>query len=577
MQLRVDFTGSGEQSMSDNGKPADRAEQAKDQPQEKQGEALRNEALSASFGPRVRVVGERAELLDTAKAGTPEGKLVGPTKPDAPMSVTIMVKSKASEKDVDETLAKIIKHEQAPLTDAEFQNKFGADPDAVKRIVQFAKDNHLKAERIDDRSGQVVLKGKVADFARAFNVKIEDYQNGNNVNRERSGLISVPRNIAGDVQGVFGLDSRPQAESHVKLLPPGISPRAVSGYMPDEVANQYKFPKDSMGAGQSVGIVEFGGGLDLKDNSQYYKDHGLKEPKVQIVTIGDAKNKPGGSADSEVALDSQVIGVIAPEATQQLIFAPNSEQGFLDAITRATFPEKGEIQNSAISISWGMPESSWSEQALQNMNAAFKKAALKGISVFAAAGDDGAKDKSSDGKFTADYPAADPWVTGAGGTNLNIGADKEVTWNDGNGPFSGSTGGGLSRVFPVPDFQGGIKLPADANNDGKTGRGVPDIAGNASPFTGYRVRYRGSETVMGGTSAVAPLYAALTMRLNGALGRPVGHWNAFLYKNGGTDMFRDITDGNNNGYSAGPGWDAATGWGSVRGDKMLEALKKQQR
>lgn len=563
--------------MSDKGNQGDRAEQAKDQPQEKQGsDALRNEALS-SLGPRVRVVGERAELLDSEKPGAPEGTRVGPSKPDAPMTVTIMAKSKASEKDIDETLGKIIRHERAPLTDAEFKNSFGADPDSVQRILKFAKDNHLKVEKVDDRSGQLVLKGNVSDLSKAFNVKIEDYKNGNTVSRERNGLISVPRNIAADVQGVFGLDSRPQAESHVKLLPPGISPRAVSGYMPDEVANQYHFPKDSMGAGQSVGIVEFGGGLDLKDNSQYYKDHNLKEPKIQIVTIGDAKNKPGGSADSEVALDTQVIGVVAPEANQQLIFAPNSEQGFVDSITRATFPEKGEIQNSAISISWGMPESSWSEQAKQNLNLAFKKAALKGISVFAAAGDDGAKDKAPDGKFTTDYPAADPWVTATGGTNLNIAADREVTWNDGTGPFSGSTGGGISRSFPVPDFQTGVTMPADLNKEVKAGRGVPDISGDASPFTGYRVRYRGNETVMGGTSAVAPLYAALTMRLNGALGSPVGYLNPFLYKNGGTDIFRDITDGNNNGYNAGPGWDAATGWGSIRGDKMLEALKKQQK
>jgi kumamolisin len=221
---------------------------------------------------------------------------------------------------------------------------------------------------------------------------------------------------------------------------------------------------------------------------------------------------------------------------------------------------------------------SWSDQGKRGMNLAFKKAALKGISVFAASGDDGAIDAAPSKTFQVDYPATDPYVTGTGGTRLTINNGQlgsEVAWNNGKG--RGSGGGGISPD-EVPDYQKGVQMPPNANNTGVLGRGVPDVAGNADPVTGYKIRVGGSETVMGGTSAVAPLYAALAVRLNEGLGdgKQVGFMNPFLYKNGlaGTaPFFNDVTSGNNNGYNTGPGWDAVTGWGSLNGEKLLAAYK----
>lgn len=542
-------------------------------PETETNSALQDEAQSGLLKPRVRFDGEKAELLYTQTA-SPRGSRIGPTDPNSQIDVTVMVKSKASEQEMNETLQRIIEGKEEPLDDAQFAARFGADKAAMDRVLKFAKDSGLQVAKVDQESGRVQLHGTVGDFSKAFNVQLDDYQNGAEVCRERAGNVMVPRSMSDDIQGVFGLDNPRLLNTHFRQMPTGdSSPRADNSFMPNEVADMYNFPKDSMGAGQSVAIVEFGGGLDAKDNSKYYKDHGLKEPKIQIIEIGNAKNKTGESADGEVALDSQVIGAVAPDAKQQLIFAPNSDQGFLDAITRATFAEKGEIQNSAISISWGAPESDWNEQAIQNLNIAFKKAALRGISIFAASGDDGAKDKSSDGKFTPDYPSSDPFVTGTGGTRLDR-SGKEVTWNDGF--FGGSTGGGISAKFEVPEWQKNLTMPPNANNTGKPGRGAPDIAGNASPLTGYKIRVGGNETTTGGTSAVAPLYAALMMRVNGALGKPVGYLNPLLYQNSGAGFFKDITDGHNNGYSTGPGWDATTGWGVVQGDKFLDFLKKRK-
>lgn len=532
--------------------------------------ALQREA-SDGMNSRIRIVGDRAELLDKRNGSI--GTRVGPSNPEIEISVTVMVRPKASDKEIDDTIARIANGERKPVSDAEFNERFSASPEAMARVQKFAADSGLKVDKTDANSGQISLRGTVKEFSSAFGVQIDDYKNGPIVSREQSGNISVPAEVAGDIQGVFGLDNRRQAESHLRRLPtPQPRGSGSTSFMPSEVAEAYNFPKASMGAGQSVAIIELGGGLDLKDNAQYYKDHGLKEPPLQIVAIDGASNSPGQDADGEVALDSQIIGAVAPEAKQQLIFAPNSDQGFINAITRATFPEAGEKQNTAISISWGQNEAAWSEQAVHNMNAAFKKAALKGISIFAAAGDDGAKDGTD--KYLADYPSSDPFVTGCGGTNLSRNG-KEVVWNDGS--FGGATGGGISQKFDLPDFQKGTPLPKNANKDGKPGRGAPDIAGDASPSTGYVIRVGAAEQVVGGTSAVAPLYAGLMMRVNGALGHPAGYLNPFLYKNGNSAIFKDITDGNNNGYKAGKGWDACTGWGVINGEKFLEQLKKSSK
>jgi kumamolisin len=440
----------------------------------------------------------------------------------------------------------------------------------MARVLKFARDAGLTAEKADMNSGQVKLTGKVKDFSRAFNVELDDYKNGSVVNRELAENLSVPRNLASDVQGIFGVDNRQIKTTSDLQLTHSPARQATAGigdsFLPNELADMYNFPKESMGGGQAVAILEFAGGLDPVANDRYYKDNGLQEPKIQTVKLDGVSGTPGTEwFDSEVALDSQVIGAVAPEANQQLIFAPYSKQGWVDAITRATFPENGEKQNSAISISWGDPESQWSDQEIQNIDMAFKKAALKGISIFVASGDEGAKGRFGQGKYCVQYPASDPWVTATGGTKFDENG-KEVAWK--------GSGGGISTKFDVPDFQKGITLPPDIGGSGKPGRGVPDIAGIADGYR-IRVKQRGDEETVGGTSAVAPLYAALMMRVNGALGHPVGYLNPFLYQNGNSGIFNDITEGNNEGYNAGPGWDAVTGWGSIKGDKFLELLRQQ--
>jgi kumamolisin len=513
----------------------------------------------------------------------PNAVFKGEVDSGTPMEVSVMLKSKGSDLRMNRTLSRIAEGRQAPLTDAQIGETFGARQESLDAVNKFAGENGLQIKDADLSSGRVVLKGTAAQFSEAFHTRLAEYQTASGETfRGRQGAISMPGQLNEHVAGVLGLDTRPQARSYATGFvrtgqtpvsngtageqPPGrMQPRSGSAFMPNEVAEAYNFPKDNMGKGQTVAILELGGGIDMEDNAQYYRAHGLPEPSIKVIEVSGAKNKTGGSADSEVMLDSQVIGAVAPEATQNLIFAPNSDKGFVDAITRATFPEKGEAQPSAISISWGQNEEEWTAQGIEGMNAAFKKAALKGIAIFAASGDDGAIDNSPSRTKQADYPASDPHVTGSGGTTLETRGGRissEVAWRSG--------GGGVSQKFGPQDFQSGVRVPANANT-GQPGRGVPDVSGNANPATGYIIRVNGYEGSIGGTSAVSPLYSALMMRINGALGKPVPNLNAWLYKN--PDIFNDIVSGNNGGYNTGPGYDAVTGLGSIDGTKMLEALK----
>ena len=551
----------------------------KDNCDNRSGSVLQNEAQML-LSRHIQLNGDQAQLLDSLRS-KPDGTLIGPSDPDKVISVTLMVRSRAEDSQFDRTIQAIADGKQKPLSDGEFAEKFGADMQAMDRVLKFAADSGLKAESVDPVSGRVEVNGKIGNFNKAFGTTLNDYRCDSGVVRQRQGTLIVPRAVGTDLDGVFGLDERRQAHTHRQVLEENTDeaaqPHRATGYLPTEVAAAYNFPQESTGAGQSVAILEFGGGLDLKDNAQYYTRHNFKMPEINVVGVDGATNSPGSEADGEVTLDSQIIGAIAPDARQMLIFSKDDEQGWIDAITRATFAKAGDTPNSVISISWGDPEARWTDEQRRAQGLAFKKAALKGISVFAASGDDGANDGSQDRKYTTDYPASDPYVTGSGGTRLTIDAQgkikSEVTWNDGSS--GGAGGGGISESIPLPDFQQDLKMPPDANETGRPGRGVPDLAADASPATGYRVRTNGVEEIAGGTSAVSPLFSALTLRINSALGHPVGYLNPFIYKNGNSGIFNDIVSGNINGYKAGKGWDAATGWGSPDGQKLLDALRQQ--
>lgn len=433
----------------------------------------------------------------------------------------------------------------------------------VELVEQFARRFGIEVVAASRRARSVRLRGDVATMNSAFGVQLGTFAAGELTYRGRVGPVHVPPALADAVVAVLGLDARPQAVPHFRYAPGygprRIQPRArVSGMAPQEVAAAYRFPTGVDGSGQTVAVIELGGGYRTDDLDTYFTAQQLPVPAVEAIGVDGADNSPGGDADGEVMLDIEIVGAVAPGSRIAVYFGPNTTNGFYDAIAAAVHDTARTP--SVISISWGQAESGWTAAAMDAYEGLFADAAALGISVYAAAGDSGATDGSSDGSLQVDFPSSSPSVLGCGGTRLA--GHTEVVWNE-LASRQGATGGGFSGHFPVPAYQ--AELPAFGATTGRvpTGRGVPDVAGNADPVTGYQVRVDGEDVVIGGTSAVAPLWAGLTALLNQRDGGRLGAAHATFYAT--PTAFRDIVRGGNGGYEAATGWDPCTGLGSPNG------------
>jgi kumamolisin len=511
---------------------------------------------------------ERVAVRGSERKAPPDSSAIGVADPNEEVSVTVVIRRKTE---------KLPRPGSRPISRNKFAELYGADPADVEQIEQFAADYDLTVGQVDLSRRSIALCGTVANMNEAFGTQLRVFQSPDGMYRGRTGELYIPSQLGDIVIGVFGLDARPQARARFRRHVEGIGPRAAgdTSYTPKAVAGLYSFPTAGSGSGQTVAIVELGGGYQASDLSAYFKKLNITPaPGVTAVSVDGARNQPVGdpnSADGEVLLDVEVVGAIAPRAKIAVYFAPNTDQGFLDAI--ATAVHDNVRKPSIVSISWGGAESTWTAQSLAAYDQAFQDAGLLGVTVCCASGDDGSTDNVGDGAAHVDFPASSPNVLACGGTRLESSGgkiSKEVVWNHGAG--NGATGGGVSDHFPRPAYQAGAKVPVSVNPTHFKGRGVPDIAGDADPATGYQIHVDGKDGVFGGTSAVAPLWAALLALINEQLGKQVGFLNATLYATG-TSALRDITAGSNGAYQAGAGWDACTGLGSPSGQALLTALK----
>lgn len=508
----------------------------------------------------------------------PRAKQAGTLDSNEIMQVSLVVRPRPSGKQP--SLEKLIASGER-LTRDEYATRYGADPADVRKVEDFAAAYGLAVGEVNLATRTVVLSGRRADFARAFQVHLARYEYGGGSYCGRSGAINIPTELKDIVSSVHGLDNRPQAKAHFRLAEsdPAIAPKAaaMTSFTPIQIANAYNFPTAVNGKGQTIGIIELGGGFTQSDLQTYFKGLGISPaPSVVAVSVDGAQNAPTGDPngpDTEVMLDIEVSGAVASGANIVVYFAPNTDAGFLDAINQAVMDKIN--QPSVISISWGGPESSWTAQSLQSYNSALQSAAAIGVTVCLATGDDGSNDGVGDGLDHVDFPSSSPYALGCGGTSITVSGGtiiNEVVWND--GPSGGATGGGVSGTFAIPTWQANANVPVSNNPSGFKGRGIPDVAGDADPATGYQVQSDGSSFTVGGTSAVAPLWAGLIALFNQSLGKPLGYLNPNLYltvaNKPGT--FRDITSGNNGDFQAEPGWDACTGWGSPNGSGILQVL-----
>jgi kumamolisin len=486
-------------------------------------------------------------------------RYLGPHTGTTPLEVTLVMRRRAG------AAPQLASWPQRPRWGrADFGQHCGAEPADLTALRDFARRHSLRETGAETPRRVLQLSGLPQALEQAFGVKLGRYQLADG----RGPFIgsSQAPTLPAEAVAVLGLDRRPVAR--VRSRRPKAAPSVT--YTPIELGQLYDFPAGADGSGEAVAIIELGGGFSSADLTRYFQGLGItRPPTVTAVAVAGGANQPGGAADGEVMLDIEVIGALVPGASIVVYFAPNTDQGFYEAISQAA--HDSVHKPSVISISWGEAEDSWSAQSRAAMQSALEDAAALGVSVTVAAGDSGSGDGQSDGQPHVDFPASSPYALGCGGTTLiaHAGAiSSEVVWNEASAD-EGATGGGVSEVFPLPPWQQASAVPRAPN--GAAGRGVPDVAGNADPLTGYQVLVDGEAQVIGGTSAVAPLWAALIARCNQRLSTQVGDLHPALYQIG-ERAFRDVTQGSNGAYQAGPGWDACTGLGSPNGQALLAAL-----
>jgi kumamolisin len=485
-----------------------------------------------------------------------------------------------------------VKPEAHALSPADFE----ANPKDLDAVADYATKNHLKVMEKSQAKRSVSVEGKISDAAAAFGVELGTWEHRGVRYRGRTGAIQVPAQLGDIVEAVFGFDNRPLGRPYIRRSHLGLISHRNAGttYLPPDLASIYDFPGSTDGTGQTIAIMTFNGALGDGGDSgpggysaallgPYFNEVKLQVPKITNIVVHGPGNVPGpGTSDDdstgEVLLDICMAASLAPKANFVMYFTEFTEQGWVDAMTSAVTATSN--RPNVISISYGNPEDGpageilWTRQAISKVNEALQRAALGNITVCCAAGDAGSSDGIDDGRQHVDFPASSPWALGCGGTRLIAVQDvitSETVWNDGPGD---ATGGGISAVFPVPSYQTSAAIPPSVNPGSRHGRGVPDVAGLADPETGVMVASPdGSVQQVGGTSATAPLWAALVARLNQALGTPVGFLNPHLYDPSLRGVLRDIVDGNNGSYTAATGWDACSGLGSPNGVRLLNALK----
>ena len=359
----------------------------------------------------------------------PIGTRVGDQPDDEMIEVSIILKPK--------TRAVGPQEGGAAVSRDEFAAKHGADSAVIEKVKQFAKEYGLNVSEVSPERRTVKLEGSARNMLRAFEIKLDRYEHEGHQYRARTGDIKLPSDLVTSVEAVLGLDNRPQARTHFRVRgerAPSASAAAGISYTPRQVAQLYQFPPEVDGTGQTVGIFELGGGYRPADLRNYFSSLGVTEPPVTSVAVDRGKNKPTtpNSADGEVLLDIEVAGAVAPGAKIVVYFAPNTSQGFQDALTTAIHDATNKP--SVVSIGWGGAESTWTAQSMVAFDSAAQDAATRGVTICAASGDNGSSDGVTDGANHVDFPASSPHVLACGGTSLqsaNGVITPETVWNDG--------------------------------------------------------------------------------------------------------------------------------------------------
>jgi kumamolisin len=526
------------------------------------------------------MAGKKIALAGSDRGAPENAAYVGDVDPDERIVVALHLKRRSPDKFQPGSAGDLARLSQPMTRPALVAERKRTHARAAARVRKFAKANRLAVRDVNLAGRVVTLEGSARQMSEIFGARLclydGLYDGGASRFRARIGQLMIPAEIAPWTRAILGFDQRPLTMRPVNRLQPLAGAGAGAGLWPTEVAALYGIPLDHDTSSVCVGIIALGGGYLPSDLAKALTGM-QRQVRVAIdQSVSGSHNTFGGGtpADQEIALDLQIIAGLVPKSKIVVYFAPNTIQSLVTAINQAIFDDVNKPQ--VLSVSWGSAEKFWTAPGRDAMQAVLADAQRLRVNVVFASGDQLATAGLTDGKVHVWFPASSPYALGCGGTTLDAtpggdatGTAAEAVWNDG----SSGTGGGISDVFPVPAYQLNLKLPPSVN-DGAVRRGVPDVAGAAGGTPGYRVVLNGVETVEDGTSAVAPLWAALIAIANAQRGTPLGFVNSALYSN--PSLLRPVIRGNNRddgkGYDAGPGWSACTGLGVPKGADIIAAL-----
>jgi kumamolisin len=536
----------------------------------------------------IHLISRRATVAGSSRVPLPGARLLGPSDPTEVIEVSIKLRRKRKLPSLKARPANVISHKH-------FEARYGASAADIKNTLDVFARFGLKKVSAIAATRTVRLRGTAAQLEKAFKTKLFNYAFADGSYRGRVGPLHVPRSIKSAVEGVFGLDNRQIARRRRQPTRNKVSTVNAAGpamwYRPAQLAEHYNFPSGD-GDGQTIALLEFGGGYFPRDLAKFCAMAGIRKPKVAAVSVDRVSTRARDGSEGEVMLDIEVVAGVCPRASIRVYFAEWTEQGWITALDTAIHDKRHSP--TVISISWGDAEDAgiWTNQAMTQINESLKEAAYLGMTVCVAAGDDGSSDAISDGRAHVDFPGSSPFVLSVGGTTIisNGSAKSDIGWRTGSGlraSNGGSSGGGVSAMQRRPPWQKAIQIRS-VNAHAFVGRCVPDVSANADwSVSPYLMVVDGQPQPNGGTSAASPLCAALIARINAKRPRtkPVGYLTPALYQPVAGDKKKtigamgctDVTSGNNStascgGYSAGRGYDAMSGWGTPNGRKLLAAL-----
>ncbi|TDT97624.1 kumamolisin [Streptomyces sp. 846.5] len=490
----------------------------------------------------------------------------GAVAPSQRISVTVSLAARneagldAFLKQVADPKSKLYKHY---LTVAQFAARYGASDASVAQVTGYLKSQGLTVAPVTGGHLSVTASGTARQIGKAFGVNLVNFTDKKTKQAfyANDADPKVPAALAANVVDVAGLNNHAQHTHFAqrKVTPNAVS-HAISGLTPTQARKAYDLTSlvsgGYDGTGQTISLVEFST-FTQSDVTAYDSHFGLSPSTPTVVKVS------GGTTDSsgkdEVELDIEVIQALAPGAKIKVYEAPNTVAG-----DEAMYSALASSAAPIVSISWGENEAAMTSANRSADNTTYKEDAAQGQSVYAASGDSGSDD-AGNGGTSVDFPAADPYVTGVGGTTLSLTSSN--AWSD-ETAWSGS-GGGVSSYYATPSYQSSV-------NSGSK-RTVPDVAAVADPSTGWAIYEAGSWQEFGGTSAAAPNWAAFTAIYDdyaaASSESSLGYANSAIYTDATgsnySNDFHDVTSGSNGAYSADTGYDEVTGWGSYDGANFI--------